>query len=305
MRQQIAAKNQITFKASKNWVSALKKRLNLVIRKITSVSSYFPENFDEVALEFKKQCNEVINTYEISNSCIANADETNICFYTKADYTLDIKGKKNITVNVAKEFRRIQRMLYSAPTGHVKHVTLMLTITADGRTLQPMLIFKEYKGKMNKTIFNALNKHGMFISESDSGWMTTKLYKRWLNNVIEPFALNNNDTNCLFVDLHASHTSSDSVKEIMKIKDLEVIYIPSGCTSKLQPLDVLVFKTLKQCIKSKWIALTHKHSSEQLGDQYRQYIIDIVYNSIKEVSQNLIKKSFIMDSNYVASSWYY
>ena len=169
----------------------------------------------------------------------------------------------------------------------------MLSVTADGRILQPMLIFKEYKGNMNKKVFSKLNTYNMFISASESGWMKTQLYKRWLNKIIKPFVKENDNHKCLFVDLHASHTSTESVEEIKKIKKLEVMYIPAGCTGKLQPLDVLIFKPLKDTIRRKWIALTHEYPSKHLGSNYRQHIIDIVYYSIKEISTDLIKKSFI------------
>ena len=96
--KKIAEKHNIMFKASKSWISAFKKRLNIVIRKVTNVTSYYPTDFDTVADEFYNKCKRTLEFYEINNYGIINSDETAICLHTKSGYTLDFKGTKNINM---------------------------------------------------------------------------------------------------------------------------------------------------------------------------------------------------------------
>ena len=53
------------------------------------------------------------------------------------------------------------------------------------------------------------------------------------------------------MDTAPSHVKTE-VKDQLKSSNIEVLYIPGGCTSLLQPLDVAINKPLKDHIRSQY-----------------------------------------------------
>ena len=56
----------------------------------------------------------------------------------------------------------------------------------------------------------------------------------------------------LFLDDATSHNTPEVRKKISELGS-EVIKIPSGCTCRLQPVDVVINKPLKDAIKKKYV----------------------------------------------------
>ena len=55
----------------------------------------------------------------------------------------------------------------------------------------------------------------------------------------------------LILDLHASH-KTESVKKLAKELNIQLWYIPPGCTDLVQPLDVRCFGALKSTARRLW-----------------------------------------------------
>lgn len=72
--------------------------------------------------------------FDIEDDMVFNVDETPIYIKSKANYTLDLKGKRGPTVSTSfnKEKER---------------VTFFLTINSDGTHLKPMIVVKGKKLK--------------------------------------------------------------------------------------------------------------------------------------------------------------
>ena len=86
-----------------------------------------------------------------------------------------------------------------------KHVTVVLSATADGTMLPPMLIFK---GKTDKTIKKLRIPEGFIVKTQEKSW------------------------------------TYDVQSKLVENKS-EILMTPPGCTSKCQPMDVCINKLFK------------------------------------------------------------
>jgi len=131
----------------------------------------------------------------------------------------------------------------------------MLAVTADGRKLPPYLIFKRKnvpKGKNGEAF-----PKGVIVRAQAKGWMTTELMKDWLQKVwgARPGALLRLPA-MLALDAFRGHLTPE-VKSEMRKQKTEMVVIPAGMTSVLQPLDACINKPFKDKVKAKynaWIA---------------------------------------------------
>lgn len=278
--------NTAQFKASSNWLFRFKWRYLIVTRKITAKRVYSPYNFEETATKFKNYHTKIIEDNNISASNILNADETSICFDMPTNYTLETKGASDVEIKTSNRNKQC--------------VTLMLAIKSDGTRLPPLIIFKEPKGVIGPRVIKTIDPRGMVVVASKTGWMNSALFNVWCSSVIAPAIAD--EKHCLFLDRFSAHTSGIAKDHLREYDNLEIVYIPSGCTSKLQPLDHTIFKTLKAIIKSNWITKMHGQSENQDNKvNHRQNIIDLIHKSIQLIKPALIQKSFVNTGILLAS----
>ena len=76
----------------------------------------------------------------------------------------------------------------------------------------------------------------------------------WFSNVYEKHNIEDHDIKYLIMDRASSHVS-DSIVTRMKKENIEHSFIPAGCTSFLQPLDVYINRGFKSTLRNsfeKW-----------------------------------------------------
>jgi hypothetical protein len=146
---------------------------------------------------------------------IANADETAVYLDMPPNCTLENKGVKEV--------------LFKTTRCEKLHLTMMLTATADGRKLPPLLILKR------KTLpkLEAFLKD-VIDSAQEIGWMTEELMLEWLKIVWSrrPGAFLN-QLSMLVLDAIKGHVT-DSMKDQLRKMKTELVVIPGGMTSVLQ-----------------------------------------------------------------------
>ena len=124
--------------------------------------------------------------------------------------------------------------------------TLTLIISYGGFMLIPIMTAK---GKTN----NCLKKYNLddakiFGTYSNNGWVNNGIMKIALETI---YNNTNGKESVLLLDQFPVHIS-DFFKDEAKKRNIELIYIPKGLTSKYQPLDVLINGILKQKAKKLW-----------------------------------------------------
>ena len=118
-------------------------------------------------------------------------------------------------------------------TGNEKNrITVVLTCAGDGRKLRPMVNFKR------KTLPKIANKHGVVIAVQENCWMDAERMKTWIEKVWHSRRGGLGRRRSLLVcDMFEAHVT-ESVKIALTRENTNLVVIPGGLTSILQPLDV-------------------------------------------------------------------
>jgi hypothetical protein len=212
--------------------------MGLALRRRTATCQKLPKDFEQKLLNHQRYITKLRKTGKFLMGQMANADETAIYLDMSPNYTLEKKGVKEVLLKT---------------TGCEKlHLTVMLAATADGRKLPPFLILKR------KTLpkSEAFPKD-VIVRAQEKGWMTEELTLEWLKIVWgrRPRA-SLNQPSMLVLDAFKGHLT-DSVKNQFREMKTDLVVIPGGVTSVLQPMDVSLNKPFKDRLRQQyltWIA---------------------------------------------------
>ncbi|GBC31340.2 pogo transposable element with KRAB domain [Rhizophagus irregularis DAOM 181602=DAOM 197198] len=126
--------------------------------------------------------------------------------------------------------------------------TVVLTCTADGTRLPPICIFK---GKQMPCGEKAPS--GVVVWFQKSGWMNVELMKHYIDYLNHIRSSNSQSRfPAMMVFDSFRRYLEESVKEKFKQSNIDLAIIPSGLTSKCQPLDVAINKPFKDNLRKEW-----------------------------------------------------
>ena len=163
-------------------------------------------------------------------------DQTPIPFTYNAKRTLELIGKR--TVHVRKS------------TGDTKRATCAMTITASGKILKPLLIFKgKPGGRIEAREFPHFPSQLLYACQ-DNAWMDERVMLFWVEHVLQPYILNapKKIVPIVFLDSYRCHMMASVVGAIQEL-GVEVEHIPGGCTYLCQPVDIGVNKPFKSRVR--------------------------------------------------------
>ena len=119
------------FVASPHWCDRFMKREDLVLRCRTKIAQKLPAELEEKVTSFQRYTINLRKLYGYGLEAIGNMDETPLTFDLPANRTVDTRGTKTVMVKTS---------------GHEKlHFTCVLSVTADGGKLPPLVVFKRKK----------------------------------------------------------------------------------------------------------------------------------------------------------------
>uniref|UniRef100_A0A6G5A925 Putative pogo transposable element n=1 Tax=Rhipicephalus microplus TaxID=6941 RepID=A0A6G5A925_RHIMP len=225
------------FKGSIYWVRRFMRRKGFALRRRTSICQKLPEMYEDKLIEFQLYVNNLRRQHGYMLGQIGNADETPVWFDMPSSTTVCERG--------AKEVR-----LLSTGSEHSRF-TVMLCCTADGRKLPPFIIFKR------KTMPKEAFPRDVVVRVNEKGYMDEALMREWIRTVWNrrPGALLQR-RNMLVLDAFRGHLTA-SVKESLRDGRTDLVVIPGGMTSTLQPLDVVLNKPFKDRVRAlytEWMA---------------------------------------------------
>jgi hypothetical protein len=214
-------------------------RHGLVYRMGTHESQKDPRETSAEALEFM-----VCTRPKLAQPCrhedfIINMDQTPLPFTYNAKKTLEIVGRR--TIHVRKS------------TCDTKRATFAMTVTASGKVLKPLLVFKGRPGgRIEKREFPTYSNKMVYACQ-DNAWMDERVMLMWVKKVLQPYVLDapQHIVPILFLDSYRCHMMASVVEKIQEL-GVEVEHIPGGCTSLCQPVDVGVNKPFKNRIREQW-----------------------------------------------------
>jgi len=225
--------SDVQFKESNGWFAKFCSRFNVGKRAVTSIGQSIPDNaLSLIEKTFSIFYNRITNTMTLGD--IGNMDETPVYFDMPSSSTYDLRGVKFVPAKT---------------TGnHKLRFTVVLSMTADGRKLPPMIIFKNLK-KVPKDKF----PKKILVTVSPGGSMTTDLMKVFLQKVWRTRGRTVlRIPSVLILDSHRSHMTETVAKGFKEEAKTELHFLPGGLTSILQPLDVYINKSFKSKLKKKW-----------------------------------------------------
>ena len=138
-------------------------------------------------------------------------------------------------------------------TSETKRATLAATVTMSGELLPPFLIFKgAQNGRIAKTELGTFPEMGFYAMQCKA-WMDESMMSVWIEKCLLPWkeTLPPGVTPLLILDSFRVHMMGSVVEKIQGI-EIEVQYIPGGCTYLCQPIDVGVNKPIKNKMADKW-----------------------------------------------------
>lgn len=211
--------------ASVGWLNWFMKRNGLVLRQKTKISQKLPHDFENKIISFHSF---VINQrkkggYDLSN--IGNIDETPVWFDMPTSKTVTNRGERSVLIKT---------------TGHKKtRFTVVLSCMADGTRLKPRVIFKR------KTIPKVDFPSGVVVHCQEKGWMDEEGLKVWVKKVWAARPGGLSGTRSLLVwDSFSAHLVP-SIRKLLASHNTDIVVIPGGLTSIIQPLDVCLNKPFK------------------------------------------------------------
>ena len=170
---------------------------------------------------------------------ILNMDQTPVPFSYNARKTLDIVGRR--TVHIRKS------------TGDTKRATFAMTVTASGKVLKPVIIFKGTRnGRIVMREFPNYEEDMVYLCQS-AAWMDEEAMLVWVDRVLQPYieTAPPGVMPIIFLDSYRCHMMASVVTKIQDL-GVEVQHIPGGCTALCQPVDIGVNKPFKNRLRSEW-----------------------------------------------------
>ena len=225
-RYAYALRHRRVFTASDGFITAFKQRNRLSSHRTAllhvSAAEAARRNIDEESFQFVTAVRGAIDSYGAAR--VFNMDETPTQMCDAPTTGIVATGSKDPA-----------RVRTAFLTRH--NITTFPCISAAGDKLPLCAIVKGKTARSLKKITNgastAVGRVRLYLSQK--GWMTTDIIKQWFRDVILPRT--RGDPAALLLDRYGCHWTDDVVAAAEEMH-LELIAVPGGTTSTLQPLDV-------------------------------------------------------------------
>lgn len=156
-----------------------------------------------------------------------------------------LTNKSRAKVIVPREWDEAPAMV---PEWRSKHITLIMTVSADGEHVTPCVILPEIQNLPAN--LQPLQDRFAWTS-TDSGWINDTTFENWVETIFIPdvnlkrLAYGKPDAPVLlWVDGHGSR-SSTKAQDLLLAAGVTMVVIPSHTSHILQPLDCGVFRVFK------------------------------------------------------------
>ncbi len=129
---------------------------------------------------------------------------------------------------------------YCQSYGTSEHITLLCCASAAGIPHPPMIIYsKSFPGGQ----YRFEGPEDALYARSESGWIDTDLFLAWLRKIFLQYVVAERPV-LLLTDGHKTHITIDVI-DVCRENNITLFCLPPHTTHALQPLDVAVFKSLK------------------------------------------------------------
>lgn len=260
---------ELSTKGKHSLINRFMKFYGLSIREITGYSGFkeeeLPEEQKTQILNFKRQFNQIIQEKRIPACNVFNMDQTAVYYENPTSKTLEIIGTREVCARTH--------------GGEKKRVTLFSLLNAEGELFSQMVVFKgSPDGRIQKEVEEYDNYFSYHTVQKNS-WTDGLVLIDWIHKIWLPLAQTIQGPKLLLLDSYPLHKD---FKESFSEFDTEVLFIPSGLTWTLQPLDAGFHKLLKDQLRKIWTRTQHNQSLEE--KQKRQLLIETLMETYEYMS---------------------
>ncbi len=214
---------------SDHWWQLFKKRHPIIrLRKADSLERSRAEHLQEdVTMEYFIKLESLLENGGLKNKPrqLINCDETFLPLDCSREKVVAAKGSK---------------VVYNQNVGTSEHITLLCCVSAAGFPMPPMIIYaKSFPGGQ----YRFDGPEDALYAKSDSGWIDSELFLAWLRIFFVKFCVPERPI-MLLIDGHASHITVEAI-DFCQANNIILFCLPPHTTHALQPLDMSVFKSLK------------------------------------------------------------
>jgi hypothetical protein len=136
--------------------------------------------------------------------------------------------------------------------------TAMAAVSADGKNLPPLVIFKA-KNFYTTWKGNAALP-GTTYAISENGWITSEIWIEWFHTFLREVR---ERPLILIMDGHRTHLTLQFI-QIARENNVTAIKLPAHMTHRLQPLDLCCFKSLKMAWDKELVSFQRHHGFSHL-----------------------------------------
>ena len=241
------------FAASNPWLQGFMRCYKWSLRARTSLAQNLPAQLEQKLCGFFTEVEKAKTSGRYPLALIGNMDETPMYFDLVPSRTIEKTGAKDLLVRTTGADKR--------------HLTVVLTVTADGKMPPPMIIFKGIAQQVHPP-------PGVVVTIQEKGWMNQELMHVYIEQIWRPFMEKVADEmempkgSLLILDSFSAHKTTE-IMDAFQEADTKCVIIPGGCTSKVQPLDVSVNKPFKNILRACWVRYV-RQQVERIGKDVLQ-----------------------------------
>ena len=217
-------------------------------------------------------------TQKYPDRCIGNVDETPLWLEMPGSSTLEHAGAKEVSVST---------------TGQEKRYTVILTALADGTKLHIFVLLHGVRPPPQQDVPPGVV---IYMCGTGKSWANEDSTVVYLNLI---WGRNNSERRLKVWNTFRSHTTEKIKKLVRGEFNTDLVLIPGGCTSKLQPADVSWNKPFKQQFQNsydEWMFYGEK--TYTAAGNMRAPITKLLLGWIKN-AWNLITPGNVVANDYV------
>lgn len=249
------------FTCSVSWINKLCCALNLTMRRATTAAQKLPDDWELKGENLMLQLAYFVVRHNIPPALVVNLDQSAMQLLPMRETTRKGAGSMDVPLVGIDDKRQI---------------TAVFQVAATGAMLPPQLIFQ---GKTKRCLPAPAIREPL----EDSGWDFTYSTNHWANQttmteimaeVISPYLMATKQTlglqpkhkAVLLLDCWKVHRSAEFQNFLKRdYSDVIPLFIPAGCTSKLQVVDLVVNGQVKSVVKQHVAQYLSNQASEQMN----------------------------------------
>ena len=231
------------FKCSNGWLDRFKDRHGISFKRICGEENYVDTGSEQMA-EWHRTLIMILKKYDPKN--VYNTDETGVFFRCLPDKTLEFK---DLDCHGGKQKK--------------ERITAMVCANMSGTDKRPLLV----QGRSARPrCFNNVKSFPTEYDANKKAWMTSEIFSKWVIK-FDKFCQRQQRKCAYIVDNCPAHP------KVKGLKNVTLFFLPPNTTSKTQPMDQCVIRSLKHNYR-KLVIARHLRAIEKKREIEKMTVLD-------------------------------